>query len=284
VLWAPRQRALIEIIWTGADMICAGIDAGSRTVKVVLMEANDLAVVGAGIRDQGVRQAALAQQLLDRVLAESGLERGEVARIVATGCARHSVEADTTVTEITCQARGVCRQFQDAGTVIDIGGQDSKVLCLNGAGGVQDFAMNDRCAAGSGRFLEMVSDRLGVGLGRLGEIAEQSSRPVPISSVCAVFAETEIVGLLAAGTPPADIAAGVQVSIAERVSSMAGRNVKAPIVFTGGVALIPGMSAALSRALGRRLSVAADPQMTAGAGAAIIACQGSADGVGGRHA
>jgi predicted CoA-substrate-specific enzyme activase len=253
-------------------MLCVGIDAGSRAIKVVLMDAGSLGVIASGTADQGVEHNALALRLFDQVIKRSGCSRDDVSRIVATGYARNGVSiADTTITEITCHACGVHHLVPDARTIVEIGGQDSKLLRLTGEGVVYDFAMNDRCAAGTGRFLELVADRLAVELQALGEMAGRSERPAAISSMCAVFAETEIIGLLASGVAPEDIAAGVQVSIAGRVATMAGRNLTPPIIFTGGVAMTPGMAKALESAFGQPVSTAPDPQMTGALGAAILA-------------
>jgi len=258
-------------------MICAGVDAGSRAIKVVLLDSDSLEVLASGVADQGVRQAELASELFGRLLDEQAVGADRVGRVVATGYARNLVDfADTTITEITCHGRGVRRQCPTARTIVEIGGQDSKLLRLDGGGAVRDFAMNDRCAAGTGRFLEMVAHRLDVPLDRLGELSRRSTDPAVISSMCVVFAETEIIGLLAAGRAPADIVAGVQAAIAARVAAMAGRNVDEPVIFTGGVALIDGMTAALSAALARPVSVAPDPQMTGALGAAILAATADA--------
>lgn len=255
-------------------MIWAGIDAGSRAIKVVVLNGPDLRVRGAGMADQGVAQDALAEALLDRVLGEAGLARDDVTRIVATGYGRNAVAAaDTTFTEITCHARGVQHLVPETKTVVDIGGQDSKLIRLDGDGRVRDFAMNDRCAAGTGCFLEVVARRLGVPLAELGRLAAQSTDPAAISSTCVVFAETEIVGLLAGGRSPADIVAGVEKAIATRIASMAGRSVAGPVLFTGGVALVPGMEAALAAALDCPVRIAPDPQMTGALGAALLAAR-----------
>jgi predicted CoA-substrate-specific enzyme activase len=255
-------------------MICAGIDAGSRTTKVVLLDAASRAVVAAGVVDQGIEQDALADALLERLLQAKGLGRGQLGPVVATGYGRKLIRiADGTITEITCQAWGVRQAMPEARTIIDIGGQDSKLLRLNADGTVDDFVMNDRCAAGTGRFLELLAARLGVRLGCLGELAGRSRSPALISSMCVVFAETEIIGLLASGVTPADIAAGVQASLATRVAAMTGRDVTCPIVLTGGVAMVPGMDAALAAALRQPLRVPPQPQMTCALGAAILASQ-----------
>jgi (R)-2-hydroxyacyl-CoA dehydratese activating ATPase len=253
-------------------MICAGIDAGSRTTKVVLLDGRGRDVVAADVVDQGVEQDALAEALLDRLLRESGVRRKQLGMVVATGYGRKLIKvANTTITEITCQAWGIRRSVPDARTIVDIGGQDSKLLRLTPDGTIGDFVMNDRCAAGTGRFLELLATRLGVRLAALGELARRSRKPAVISSMCVVFAETEIVGLLASGILPEDIVAGVQASLATRVAAMTGNSVTAPIVFTGGVAMVPGMEAALSAAIRQPVSVAPQPQLTCALGAATLA-------------
>jgi predicted CoA-substrate-specific enzyme activase len=256
-------------------MICAGIDAGSRTIKIVLLDSNSRKVLGQGLSDQGIEQSKLASLLFERVLTESAVTRRDVKRVVATGYGRNAVDfADTTVTEITCHAHGVRRLVPDTATIVDIGGEDSKLIRLDSSGKVRDFAMNDRCAAGTGRFLEVVAERLAASLDELGDMAARSRRPAAISSMCVVFAETEIIGLLAAHTPREDIVAGVQAAIAARVAGMGGRKVNAPIVFTGGVALVSGMKKALESVLGQPVAVAPDPQMSGALGAALLAANG----------
>lgn len=258
-------------------MIYAGIDAGSRAIKVVLLDAGGSEVIASNVTDQGIEQDALASELFDKTLAMAGLDRGDVRRVVATGYGRHNVSAaETTITEISCHACGVRRVVQDARTVIELGGQDSKLLRLTDDGLVRDFAMNDRCAAGTGRFLEMVAARLDVGLDELGRMAARSCKPATISSMCAVFAETEIVGLLSDGGKPEDIVAGVQNAIATRVIAMAGRNLVQPVVLTGGVAMISSMARAFELVLEMPVAVAPDPQMTGALGAAILAANQSA--------
>ena len=255
-------------------MICAGIDAGSRTVKVVLFDERTGKIVATGVSDQGLKQGALATQLLNQVLKKAGIARRRIERIIATGYGRDAVTcADTTVTEITCHACGVYHGRPDARTIVDIGGQDSKLLRLDGDGRVRDFMMNDRCAAGTGRFLEVVAARLGVQLDNLGKLAKRAKRPAPISSMCVVFAETEIIGLLASKETPANIVAGVQVSMATRMASMSGRTIVEPIIFTGGVALVPGMPEALAAAFQHPVQVARHPQLTGALGAAILAAR-----------
>ena len=253
-------------------MIHAGIDAGSRATKVVLFDSEQSRIVGSGLADQGIEQQRLAAELLEEACQKAQVDRAAVGPIVATGYGRNAVRfADTTITEITCHAQGVHHLLPEARTIIEIGGQDSKFITLEDGGRVRDFAMNDRCAAGSGRFLEVVATRLGVDLSTLGELSRESRQAALISSMCVVFAETEIIGLLAEGVAPPDIAAGVQNAIAQRVAGLAGRSVTPPVCFTGGVALQAGMVRALENALSCAVQVAPLPQYTGALGAAILA-------------
>jgi predicted CoA-substrate-specific enzyme activase len=257
-----------------ASRIYAGIDAGSRAIKVVLFDDARRLKIASGIADQGVRQEELATDLFERLLREAELERSRVSGVVATGYGRNAIRfADTTVTEITCHARGVHHVAPNTRTIIEIGGQDSKIISLEEDGRVRDFAMNDRCAAGTGRFLEMVASRLDMNWEKLSELARQSEKPALISNMCVVFAETEIIGLLAAGEPLADVVAGVQNAIAQRVSALANRFISPPVCFTGGVALQGGMARALESVLSCPVRVAPEPQFTGALGAAIIAAQ-----------
>lgn len=253
-------------------MIYAGIDAGSRAIKIVLIDADGSRIVAKAHADQGIEQGRLACELFEKTLAENGIPRSDVGRILATGYGRNAIEiADTTITEITCHAVGVRHLVPEVRTIIDIGGQDSKLVRLDANGKVRDFAMNDRCAAGTGRFLEVVASRLGIPVGELGAMASRSSSPAAISSMCVVFAETEIIGLLSCGRAAEDIVAGVQNAIASRIVAMAGRSVEPPILFTGGVARIKGMETALQTALGRPVAISPEPQMTGALGAALLA-------------
>jgi (R)-2-hydroxyacyl-CoA dehydratese activating ATPase len=254
-------------------MLYAGIDAGSRSVKIVLLDSRRR-VAAAGVRDQGIDPVRAAETLLDELLAGAGQRRADIKHTVATGYARYSISADDRTTEITCHARGVKRVVPGVRTIIEAGGQDSKVIRLAADGAVRDFDMNDRCAAGTGRFIEVVAARLETDLAGLGPIAKKSRRPAAISSTCVVFAETEIIGLLASGARREDIAAGVERSVASRIAALARGRAEPPVVFTGGVALVAGMRGALSEALGAPVRVAPDPQMTGALGAALLAAQG----------
>ena len=253
-------------------MIYAGIDAGSRAVKIVLFDSDKKEIIDTAIADQSVKQEEDTIYVFKTLLQKNKIDRNNIAGIIATGYGRDNLSlADDTVTEITCHAKGVNFFYPAARTVIEIGGQDSKLIKLDQNGSVKDFNMNDRCAAGTGRFLEVVAERLDVNLDELGTYAEKSTSPAPISSMCVVFAETEIIGLLSVGTPPEDIIAGVQHSIVQRLLSMCGRNLNTPVVFTGGVALISGMDKMLRKTLDREIQICKKPQFTGALGAAIIA-------------
>jgi (R)-2-hydroxyacyl-CoA dehydratese activating ATPase len=257
-------------------MICAGIDAGSRAIKAVLFDHQRSEIIGYDLTDQGVDQQRLAAELFDRTLGTAQLSRGDLAGVVATGYGRHRIPfANTVITEISCHARGVHHLAPDARTIVEIGGQDSKVISLDAQGRVRDFAMNDRCAAGTGRFLEVLAARLGVDLPALGELSRESRSPAVISSMCVVFAETEIIGLLADGTPAPDIAAGVQNAIASRIVALAGRSLSTPVYLTGGVALQPGMIRAISTTLNCPIRTVSLPQYTGALGAALLALRRS---------
>jgi predicted CoA-substrate-specific enzyme activase len=255
-------------------VIHAGIDAGSRTTKIALMGDGDEVLLASAVGEPGACMSGQAEELFERIIAQHQVDRNHIGRVVATGYGRAALRmADTTITEITCHARGVRFLMPDAVTVVEIGGQDSKIILLDRSGGVRDFVMNDRCAAGTGRFLEMVAERLGVGVVELGELAAASRRPAIINPTCAVFAESEIIGLLSAGARPEDIAAGVQETVATRMATLAADRAERPVVFAGGVALIPGMASALSRALTCEVTVASAPQLTGAIGAALMACR-----------
>ena len=256
-------------------MLVCGIDVGARSCEVVLLEAETPDAITCRITDTGHDPARTGRRLFDEALAERGAEASSVAYTVATGYGRASLPfATQAVTEITCHARGVRHHFPGVRTIVDIGGQDSKVIVLDERGAVADFMMNDRCAAGTGRFLEIVARILDLDLDQLGEVARQATKPAEITSMCAVFAESEVVGLLARGTKREDVLAGVHASIASRVASLASRmKVGSPAVFTGGVAKNAAMVKAVGKALSLELAVPPEPQTTGALGAALLAAE-----------
>jgi len=255
-------------------MIACGIDVGARTAKVVLVDSATQRIVGKAIAEERIDQNQVSRRLLDQALEEAGARPDDVGRTIATGYGRERISlADDTVTEISCHARGVAATHPDARTIIEIGGQDSKVIKLNGDGRVRDFVMNDRCAAGTGRFFEIAAQILETDLEGFERLASQSLRPEIVSSMCVLFAESEMVGLLARGAAPADIAAGVHASVADRIAGMAGQRWEPPVVFTGGVALLRTMVEFLQTRLRCDLVVPQWPQFTGAYGAALIACE-----------
>ena len=265
-------------------MYVAGIDVGSVAAKAVVLKVPPQgqvpSVAGRAVLPTGWNTAEAGALALEKACAEAAIGRSELQRVTATGYGRIALPfADKAVTEISCHARGAAHLFAQAGVVLDIGGQDSKVICLDiprdtaagKPGAVRDFLMNDKCAAGTGRFLQVLSGILNMPLDELGRAASAGS-PVAISSMCAVFAETEIVGLLARSTPPQDIAAGVFRAIARRMCALARRiPMQGQCVFTGGLATSPAFAAILSDELGMTVNVPDDPQTVGALGAALIA-------------
>ncbi len=269
-------------------MYVAGIDVGSVAAKAVVLEvrANGGArVAGRAVLPTGWNTAEAGALALEQACNAAEMARSDLGQVTATGYGRIALPfADKTVTEISCHARGAAHLSPGAGVVLDIGGQDSKVISLdipreagpnkqslNRPGAVRDFLMNDKCAAGTGRFLQVLSGILNMPLDELGKAAA-TGNPVAISSMCAVFAETEIVGLLARSTPPQDIAAGVFRAIARRMCALARRiPMQGECVFTGGLATSPAFAAILSDELGLTVQVPQDPQAVGALGAALIA-------------
>ncbi len=254
-------------------MFKAGVDIGSRTVKVVLIEGEAKQVAFWGITDTGPIPARTATNLFGDTLKRSRIDREKVISITSTGYGRSSIDwTNQTVTEISCQAAGCAALYPQARTVIDIGGQDSKVIALSEGGRVRDFALNDRCAAGTGRFLEMVASIVDVGVEKLATLAEGATESIEMNSTCAVFAESEIVGLLAQGNSAANIVRGVTEAIARRTKSLAGSlSYESKVVFTGGVAKNRAMVEALEKHFACEMLVPENPQLTGAFGAALLA-------------
>lgn len=260
-------------------MVVAGIDVGSVAAKALVYDTNDGCVLGSAILPTGWNAREAGEAALAGACDAANTGRETVGFVVGTGYGRISLPfADKTITEISCHARGAAYLFPRTGIVLDIGGQDSKVISIdeNAAHGVRpglvtDFVMNDKCAAGTGRFLQVLSGILDMPLDELGRAAERGT-PVSISSMCAVFAETEIVGLLARGTSPDDIAAGVFLSIVRRMCGLAKRiPMHGECTFSGGLATSPAFRELLARELGVPVNVPESPQTMGALGAALIA-------------
>jgi predicted CoA-substrate-specific enzyme activase len=253
----------------GQSDLFLGLDLGSRTTKIVEWAAG--AVVGAEVFDT-------APDSIERVRAR--LRRRNYCLAAATGYGRFLMNAHLdcrVVTEITACALGARSLRPGAGLVIDIGGQDSKAILLgNGSGAFADFEMNDRCAAGTGRFLEVMAGRLGFSLEEFGRAACEAGETIALNSMCTVFAESEVISLVAAGRDRASIARGLHASIADRVYPLAARfDPPGDILMAGGVALNPCLVDLLSKKLGRSVIVPENPQIVTAVGAALAAANSS---------
>ena len=253
-------------------MPVAGVDIGSVAAKAVVLDEESLTLLGMAVQPTGWNSREAGESVLAAACARAG--HAVPLHVTATGYGRVSLpSAHNVATEISCHAVGAVHLFPETGLVLDIGGQDSKVISTDPDGAVQDFLMNDKCAAGTGRFLQVLSGILNMDLTALGEAAAQG-KPAAISSMCAVFAETEIIGLLARGTAPADIAAGVFLSIARRMRVLASRSpLRGQCPFTGGLAVCPAFSALLATELGVTVNVPQHPQFTGALGAALLAAR-----------
>ena len=251
-----------------SEMYFAGIDIGSTMTKIVIMDDEINSQV---IGPTGAEHRHLANKVMEEALSKAGIAFDELTYVVATGYGRINVPfADKQITEITCHAKGVSSIFPSARTVIDIGGQDAKGIKIAG-GKVVNFVMNDKCAAGTGRFLEVIADALGLKLKEMGELSLQSKEKIRISNTCTIFAEQEIVSKIADGVPIEDILAGLHEAIASRVFHMAEKmKIEKDVAMTGGVAKNVGMVKALEDQLGFPVLIAREPLLTGAIGAAIL--------------
>ena len=254
-----------------SKLFFAGIDIGSTMSKAVVVDAQE-AMRGYVVGPTGAEHRRRANKVMEDVLLKAGVTLDQVAYIISTGYGRVNVPfADKQVTELTCHAKGVASLFPDVRTAIDIGGQDAKVLKIKN-GRLTDFLTNDKCAAGTGRFLEVAAETLGMGLNEMGQISLQSDTPVKINSLCTIFAQQEIISRLSEGQPLTDILAGVYIAVTTRVVKLARQlKVEPPVVFTGGVAKNSGMVKAMETVLGMPILVPEEPLITGALGAAILA-------------
>jgi predicted CoA-substrate-specific enzyme activase len=245
----------------------AGIDIGSRTIELVVVDESG-GILTSLQTDTGFDPMSAARDMVDRV---------EYDRIMATGYGRNLFEISfdaQTVTEIKAHAAGARAFFPDVQAVLDIGGQDSKAISLFDTGKVKKFEMNDRCAAGTGKFLEIMARTLGFDMETFGREALLAEKGLSISSMCTVFAESEVTSLVAKGKNRQEIALGLHISVIQRAVGMINRVSSAgDIVFTGGVAKNPCMRKLLSETLGRTVRVPEDPQLVGAFGAALLAME-----------
>ena len=254
------------------NMYVMGIDSGSTSTNAVIMD-GDRKIVASAVVRTGAKSGESAQRILDEVLSEAGLKREDISWIVSTGYGRVSIPfADENVTEISCHGRGAHYFNPAVRTILDIGGQDSKAIRLNEKGEVADFVMNDKCAAGTGRFLEMIARSLEVDVDELGSIALQSKEDIEITSMCSVFAESEVISLIANNREKTDIANGICRAVANKSYSLLKRvGLEAEFMMTGGVAKNAGVVRAVEEKLGTKLYICPEPEIVGAAGAALYA-------------
>jgi (R)-2-hydroxyacyl-CoA dehydratese activating ATPase len=250
-------------------MISVGIDSGSATTKAVLVNSN--LATSQIVLPTAFDFSSAAEKAYKNLLENSGLDKKDVDSVYSTGYGRNSIKfANKAISEITAHALGVYHLYPDVNGIIDIGGQDSKVISVID-GKVADFLMNDKCAAGTGKFLEYTSKALEVSIEEFGLLALSSKKPASITSICTVFAESEAISLRARGFKKEDIAAGLIESVSRRVAVMARQvGLKQNIAFVGGVAKNTGVKAALEKELGISLYVPSDPQVTGALGATLL--------------
>jgi len=253
-------------------MITAGIDVGSTTTKAVFL--NGDSILGQVIIPSGSLPAQSARDVFEQCCSESGVGQTEIDGIATTGYGRRLTDfGDIIITEIMACGCGMTLTQPDAGlihTVIDVGGQDTKVITLRDDGDVEDFAMNDKCAAGTGRFLEMLAKKLELTYEGFIDAALESTEMIHMNSTCAVFAESEVVSLLARGIDKTDIAAAAHTAISERIGAMARRmDAQEKIAFTGGGACNAALAKAVGESLNRDLHIPDNPQTIVALGAAV---------------
>lgn len=249
----------------------AGIDTGSMATKCVLVDV-DGQFASSAVVPSGARISIAKESALQEALTKAGVSRTQIVFMVATGYGRKRADADAEVTEITCHARGAIYLFPETRTILDIGGQDTKAIRVEANGSVKTFAMNDKCAAGTGRFLEVMARALEVDLEDMGPLSMQSTTPQRISSFCTVFGESEVVSHLANGAEVKDIALGLNEAIGQRVVGMLRRvGVEAQVTMSGGVSRNIGMRKTIEKLLGCEMNVSEHSQVVGALGAAIIA-------------
>jgi len=249
----------------------AGVDIGSTMTKVVLMDTTDR-ILSAIKGPTGPEHRQLANEVMRMALEQANLQLDDISYIVATGYGRVNVPfADDQITELSCHARGVSSLFPNVRTAIDIGGQDAKCMKIE-KGKLVDFVMNDKCAAGTGRFLEVTAATLGISLEDMGDISLKSAKKIQVSNLCTIFAQQEVVALLSRGEKLEDIIAGLHDALASRVAALVRRlKVEPDVVLTGGVAKNIGMVKAMKENLGCELLVPEEPLLTGAIGAAMLA-------------
>jgi predicted CoA-substrate-specific enzyme activase len=256
--------------------IAAGVDVGSTQTKAVVMSDNGgVTILARALLDTGANVQKAAERAFDQCCREVGIQTGDVGFVVGTGYGRYKIAfGNAQLTEISCHAKGAHFLCPGTRTVIDMGGQDSKAISVGKNGEVLDFVMNDKCAAGTGRFLANAAEVMGIGLDQVGPLSLKATRPVRIATVCTVFVESDILSYLAQGKKGEDILGGVHQAIAKRTLSLARRvNLEPEITMTGGVAHNIGMVRALEEVLGRQMQISPDAHFMGAVGAALFALE-----------
>lgn len=269
-VWLPGE---LERKWSKCNMAyAAGVDVGSTQTKAIIID-EERKIVSRALIDTGANVVQAAEKAFLLTLKNGNLREEEVSYVIGTGYGRYKVTfGNAQITEISCHGRGAVHMFPNTRTVIDMGGQDTKGISINESGEIIDFCMNDKCAAGTGRFLGAASMALDIPLGELGPTALKSERPVKISTTCTVFAETEVLSWLGKGKKIQDILMGVHKSIASRSVSLLRRvGIKDQVTFTGGVTKNLGMVTVLNELIGLKMNVSDDSHYMGALGAALFA-------------
>ncbi|MBI2954888.1 MAG: 2-hydroxyglutaryl-CoA dehydratase [Chloroflexi bacterium] len=253
-------------------IIAGGVDVGSTQTKAILVD-DRRQIVGRALINTGANVTRAADRAFQEALESSGLRREAVVYVVGTGYGRYKVTfGDAQITEISCHARGACFVFPNTRTVIDIGGQDAKGIQVGQGGEVVDFVMNDKCAAGTGRFLANAAEVMDLSLDEIGEISLKATNPVRVSTVCTVFVESDVMAYLAQGKKVEDILAGLHSAIASRTVALVRRiGIEEELTFTGGVSRNVGMVRALEEKLGFKINVNPESHYIGAIGAALHA-------------
>lgn len=249
-------------------MYTIGIDTGSVATKAVLYDGD---IVDSIIITTGWSPKKASEEVFKTLINRNDLEKKDISKIIGTGYGRISMDfVDKKITEISCHAKGAFSLNPNIRTILDIGGQDSKVINLDQNGNVVNFIMNDKCAAGTGKFLEVTLNNLGIDVSDIDEFSKER-KPVNISSMCTVFAESEIISLLAEGKDKEEIASGILYSIADKACSLLNRvNINEKIAFTGGVAKSKVLKNILEEKLNQKIFLSDNTQIIGALGAAVI--------------
>jgi (R)-2-hydroxyacyl-CoA dehydratese activating ATPase len=252
----------------------AGIDIGCRSTKAALLDESRRVCATAIVKTRP-DFPAVAQEAMDQALAEVGGRRGDVKYVATTGLGRYNVPfRDIQITDITCAARGAEFLFPHTSCVLDVGGQSTRAIRLREGGRVKEFKSNDKCAAGSGGFLERAAHYLEISLTQLGPLSMRADKPTTISSVCAVLAESEIINHVSEGQSVENIVRGIHNSLASRSKALLSRvGLEDEVTFVGGVARQQGMVEALKQTINRKVNVSEQPDTVAALGAALLAYQ-----------